>query len=69
MNQLEQHPIGIAMHDAGDRRMRVIADRIGILVRRAVTNSSALGMNCRAIGSSGSPGSISAAMSAVTATA
>ena len=33
MNQLEQHPIGVAMHDAGDRRMRVIADRIGILAR------------------------------------
>ena len=55
MDELEQHAIGIAMHDAGDRRMRVIADRIGVLARRA-TNSSALGMNCRAIGSSGSSG-------------
>ena len=33
MNELEQHAIGIAMHDAGDRRMRVIADRIGVLAR------------------------------------
>jgi hypothetical protein len=31
VNQLEQHSIGIAMHDAGDRRMVVIADRIRIL--------------------------------------
>ena len=31
VNQLEQHPVGIAMHDAADWRMRVIADWIGIL--------------------------------------
>ena len=33
MHQLEQHPIGVAMHDARDRRMRVITDRIGAFVR------------------------------------
>ena len=35
VHQLEQHAVGIAMHDARDRRMRVIADRIGALVRPA----------------------------------
>ena len=35
MNELEQHAVGIAMHDACDRRMRVIADRIGALARLA----------------------------------
>ena len=35
VNQLEQHPVGIAVHDAGNRRMRVIADRIGALARLA----------------------------------
>src|SRR5260370_183238 len=33
VNHLEQHPIGIAMHDAGDRRMPVIANRLGPLPR------------------------------------
>src|SRR5439155_6724602 len=31
MNELEQHPVGIAMDDAGDGRMHVVADRIGAL--------------------------------------
>src|SRR5260221_8690639 len=31
MNQLEQHPIGIAMDDAGARRMGIVADWIGAL--------------------------------------
>ena len=35
MHELEQHPVGIAMHDAVDRRMGVIADRIGAFARRA----------------------------------
>ena len=35
VHQLEQHPVGIAMHDAGDRRMRVVADRIGVFAWRA----------------------------------
>ena len=30
MYQLEQHAIGIAVDDAGNGRMRVVADRIGI---------------------------------------
>ncbi len=30
VNQFEQHPVGIAVHDACDRRIGVIADRIGI---------------------------------------
>jgi hypothetical protein len=29
MRQLEQNAVGITMHDALDRRMRVVADRIG----------------------------------------
>jgi hypothetical protein len=33
MDQLEQHSIGIAMHDPADRRMRMIANRIGVLAR------------------------------------
>ena len=31
MNQLEQHAVGIAVDDAGDRRMGIVADRIGAL--------------------------------------
>ena len=31
MDQLEQHPVGITMDDAGDRRMGVVTDRIGAL--------------------------------------
>src|SRR5689334_1011572 len=34
MDRLQQHAIGIAMDDAFDRLMRVIADRIGALFRR-----------------------------------
>ena len=34
MHELEQHAIGIAMHDARDRRMRIIADRVRVLARR-----------------------------------
>ncbi|MGY3649250.1 hypothetical protein ACVWWR_007022 [Bradyrhizobium sp. LM3.2] len=33
MNKLEQNAVGIAMHDPGDRRVRMIADRIGVLAR------------------------------------
>ena len=35
MHQLEQHPVGISVHDAGHGRMRVVADRVGVLARRA----------------------------------
>ena len=33
MHELEQHAVGIAMHDAFDRTVRVVADRIGRLAR------------------------------------
>jgi hypothetical protein len=36
MDQLEQHTIGIAMHDACDGRMSAIADRVGALVGLAL---------------------------------
>src|SRR5215469_1031002 len=54
------------MPGSGDQR----ASPIGSLRSSgAVTNSAALGTNCAAIGSSGSPGSISDATSSVSATA
>ncbi len=31
MNELEQDPVRIAMHDPGDWRMRIVADRVGVL--------------------------------------
>ena len=31
--ELEQHPVGIAMHDAFERTVRVVADRVGQFVR------------------------------------
>jgi hypothetical protein len=31
--QLEQHAVGIAVHDAGSRRVGAVADRVGVLVR------------------------------------
>ncbi len=31
VNELEQHPVGVAVHNTGNRRMAVIADRIGVL--------------------------------------
>lgn len=31
MDELEQHAIGIAMDDAFDRRMRMVANRVGAL--------------------------------------
>ena len=33
MDRLEQHAVGIAMHDACDRAVRGVADRIGVLLR------------------------------------
>ncbi len=33
MDRLEQHAVGIAVHDALDRTMRVVADRVGVLLR------------------------------------
>ena len=47
------------MHDAFDRRMRVVADRVGALVGRRWSSSAMSGTNCRAIGSCGSSRSIS----------
>ena len=35
MHELEQHAVGIAMHDALDRTVRVIADRIGLALARS----------------------------------
>jgi hypothetical protein len=34
MHQLEQHAVGIAVDDAGNGRMRIVADRIGAFARR-----------------------------------
>ena len=34
MDELEQHAIGIAVHDAGHRRMRIVTDRVGVLAGR-----------------------------------
>src|SRR5260370_38479603 len=36
MDGLEQHPVGIAVHDALDRAMRVVPDRVGHLLRPAL---------------------------------
>src|SRR6266540_1121630 len=36
MDELEQHAIGIAVHDAFDRAVRVVADRVGRLLRLLV---------------------------------
>ena len=33
MGELEQHAVGIAVHDACDRAVGVVADRIGALLR------------------------------------
>ena len=68
MHQLEQHPVGIAMHDAGYRRMRVVADRIGLLAgsNRQLFRARDVLPRDRIVGSSGS---ISAAISGVTAMA
>jgi hypothetical protein len=33
VHQLQQHAVGIAVHDAFDRAVRVVADRIGALLR------------------------------------
>ena len=42
MHELEEHAVRIAMHDAGDRAERIIADRVGALGR--------LGLKLRRIG-------------------
>jgi hypothetical protein len=34
MQGLQQHAVGIAMHDPLDRRARLVADRVGELLRR-----------------------------------
>src|SRR5258707_236032 len=34
VHELQQHAVGIAVHDAGDRAVCVVADRIGALRRR-----------------------------------
>src|SRR2546427_5682013 len=36
MDGLEQHAVGIAVHDALDRAMRVVPDRVGHLLRPAL---------------------------------
>jgi hypothetical protein len=68
MHQLQQRAIGVAMHDALHRRMRVIADRIGQFIRRNI-KLTRIGRNCAAIGSFGLVGSISASIAGVIATA
>ena len=35
MGQLEQHAVGIAMHDPLDRAVRIVGDRIGVFDGRA----------------------------------
>ena len=49
--------------------VRVVADRVGALLRASSSSSAASGTNWRAIGSAASPGSISAAIAGVIATA
>ena len=36
MHRLEQHAVGIAVHDALDRAVGIVADRIGALLRLRV---------------------------------
>jgi hypothetical protein len=33
VNELEQHPVGIAVHDARDRAVRIVADRVGAFLQ------------------------------------
>ena len=68
MHRLEQHAVGIAMHDALDRGVRDIADRVGSLLRR---DARARGVGDELAGDRivGSSRSISAAMAGVMATA
>ena len=42
MRELEQHAVGIAVHDAFDRAVRMVADRVGVLFRLR-SSSAAIG--------------------------
>ena len=68
IDELEQHPVGVAVHDALDRAVRLVADRV-MAFPGSMCNSRASGTNCRAIGSCGSDGSIRSASAGVMATA
>ena len=65
--RLEQRAVGIAMHDALDRRQRVVGDRIGALVRRR--RPARAGRGCIAGRSDRSGCSIRARTAGVTAIA
>lgn len=68
MHGLEQYTIGIAVNDAFDGAVGMIADRIGAFFR-AIVSSAASGTNCRTIGSSGSVRSMSLLIAGVSAIA
>ena len=67
-DSLEQHAVGMAMHDARHGRMRIVADGIGQLFRQHVQFFQRR-QEWRAMGSLGSAGSISARSVGETATA
>ena len=69
MQQFQKHAVGIAVHDAFDRAMRLIANRIGAFLRMYVQFLFTDGTNCAAIGSASFLGSINACIAGVIDTA
>ena len=67
MQQLQQHAIGVAMHDAFDGRMGMVADRVGMLVWQRIEFAQ-IRQELPRDRVGGIIGSISAAISGVIAT-